>query len=253
MENKMSDKLTPWTREEFESKLREKGKGYHIHHPFNVLMYEGKLTRRQLQSWVLNRYYYQIAIPQKDAAIMSNCPDREIRRGWILRITDHDGFEGSEGGIEAWIKLGEAVGLSREDVTSLKFVSPGVRFAVDAYINFARQRPWQEAVCSSLTELFAPHIHKQRISSWPEVYPWVKEEGLIYFKKRLTEARRDVEQGLAVTLNYFGETRALQEKALEILQFKLDVLWVIADAIMLDCCDVKIEPDVKYIRQNDMK
>lgn len=249
----MSDKLTPWTREEFESKLREKGKGYHIHHPFNVLMYEGKLTRRQLQSWVLNRYYYQIAIPQKDAAIMSNCPDREIRRGWILRITDHDGFEGSEGGIEAWIKLGEAVGLSREDVTSLKFVSPGVRFAVDAYINFARQRPWQEAVCSSLTELFAPHIHKQRISSWPEVYPWVKEEGLIYFKKRLTEARRDVEQGLAVTLNYFGETRALQEKALEILQFKLDVLWVIADAIMLDCCDVKIEPDVKYIRQNDMK
>lgn len=249
----MSQNLAPWTREEFENKLREKGKGYHIHHQFNVLMYEGKLTREQLQCWVANRYYYQIGIPQKDAAIMSNCPDREIRRGWILRITDHDGCEGAEGGIEAWIKLGEAVGLSREDIVSLKMVSPGVRFAVDAYINFARQRPWQEAVCSSLTELFAPHIHKQRISSWPEVYPWVNEDGLIYFKKRLTEARRDVEQGLAVTLDYFSETRALQEKALEILQFKLDVLWVIADSIMLACCDVKVENGVQYVRQNEMK
>jgi pyrroloquinoline-quinone synthase len=253
MENKVNQQLSPWTREEFENKLREKGKGYHIYHPFNVMMYEGKLSREQLQSWVANRFYYQIAIPQKDAAIMSNCPDRAIRRGWILRITDHDGVDNIEGGIEAWIKLGEAVGLSREDVTSLKFVSPGVRFAVDAYINFARQRPWQEAVCSSLTELFAPHIHQQRISSWPEMYPWVKEEGLIYFKKRLTEARRDVEQGLAVTLDYFSQSRAMQEKALDILQFKLNVLWVIADSIMLDCCDVSIENGIKYIKQGQVK
>lgn len=248
----MSEQLKPWTREEFENKLREKGKGYHIYHPFNVLMYEGKLTQVQLQCWVANRYYYQIGIPQKDAAIMSNCPDKAIRRGWILRITDHDGQDGEEGGIEAWIKLGEAVGLSREDITSLRFVSPGVRFAVDAYINFARQRPWQEAVCSSLTELFAPHIHKQRISSWPEVYPWVKEEGLIYFKKRLTEARRDVEQGLAITLDYFSQSREMQQRALEILQFKLDVLWVMADAIMLACCEVSIENGVKYTTQENM-
>jgi len=248
----MSETAQPWSREEFENKLREKGKGYHIYHPFNVMMYEGRLTREQLQCWVANRFYYQIGIPQKDAAIMSNCPDREIRRGWILRITDHDGVDQVQGGIEAWIKLGEAVGLSTEDVTSLKHVSPGVRFAVDAYINFARQRPWQEAVCSSLTEMFAPHIHQQRISSWPEMYPWVKEEGLIYFKKRLTEARRDVEQGLAVTLDYFSQSRAMQERALEILQFKLDVLWVIADSIMLACCDVNIDNGVKYRRQNQM-
>lgn len=249
----MIEAASPWSREEFEKKLREKGKGYHIYHPFNVMMYEGKLSQAQLQLWVANRFYYQIGIPQKDAAIMSNCPDREIRRGWILRITDHDGVDQVQGGIEAWIKLGEAVGLAEEDVTSLKYVSPGVKFAVDAYINFARQRPWQEAVCSSLTELFAPHIHQQRISSWPEMYPWVKEEGLTYFKKRLTEARRDVKQGLAVTLDYFSQSRAMQERALEILQFKLDVLWVIADSIMLSCCDVNIENGIKYKRQDQMR
>jgi pyrroloquinoline-quinone synthase len=197
---------------------------------------------------VLNRFYYQIGIPQKDAAILSNCPDVDVRRQWIVRITDHDGLEGAEGGIEAWIKLGEAVGLKREDITSLKHVSPGVRFAVDAYINFAKQRPWQESVCSSLTELFAPHIHQQRISSWPEVYPWINESGLSYFKKRLTEARRDVEQGLSVTLDYFSESRAMQERALDILQFKLNVLWVIADSIMLASSNIKVE-DRDYLRQ----
>jgi len=237
-----------WTREEFEEKLREKGRGYHIYHPFHVMMYEGKLTKEQLQSWVLNRFYYQIGIPQKDAAILSNCPDVEVRKQWIVRITDHDGVDDAVGGIEAWIKLGEAVGLTREDVTSLKHVSPGVRFAVDAYINFAKQRPWQESVCSSLTELFAPHIHQQRISSWPEFYPWINESGLSYFKKRLTEARRDVEQGLSVTLDYFSQSRAMQERALDILQFKLNVLWVIADSIMLASSNIKVE-DRDYLRQ----
>jgi pyrroloquinoline-quinone synthase len=211
-------------------------------------MYEGKLSKEQLQAWVANRFYYQIGIPQKDAAILSNCPDKEVRKEWIVRITDHDGVDGQVGGIEAWIQLGEAVGLTREQVTSLEMVSPGVRFAVDAYINFARQRPWQESVCSSLTELFAPHIHQQRISSWPTMYPWIKEEGLSYFKKRLTEARRDVEQGLGVTLDYFGKSREMQERALQILQFKLDVLWVIADSIMLASTDVTTD-GVPYLRQ----
>jgi pyrroloquinoline-quinone synthase len=246
--NAMTNNALPWTREEFEEKLREKGKGYHIYHPIHVMMYEGKLTKEQLQCWVANRFYYQIAIPMKDAAILSNCPDKEVRKEWIVRITDHDGVDGQVGGIEAWIQLGMAVGLSREDVTSLKYVSPGVKFAVDAYVNFARQRPWQESVCSSLTELFAPHIHQQRISSWPSMYPWIDESGLSYFKKRLTEARRDVEQGLGVTLDYFSTSRDMQLKALDILQFKLDVLWVIADAIMLACTDVKVEGK-DYLRQ----
>ena len=171
-----------------------------------------------------------------------------------MRITDHDGVDGVDGqpdqvgGIEAWIQLGEAVGLTREQVTSLEMVSPGVRFAVDAYINFAKQRSWQESVCSSLTELFAPHIHQQRISSWPTMYPWIKEEGLSYFKKRLTEARRDVEQGLSVTLDYFSTSREMQLKALDILQFKLNVLWVIADSIMLASTDIKVEGR-DYLRQ----
>ncbi len=233
--------LQPWSREEFEEKLRQKGQGYHIHHPIHVMMYEGKLSKEQLQCWVANRFYYQIAIPMKDGAILSNCPDKEVRKQWIVRITDHDGINDEMGGIEAWIKLGEAVGLTREQVTSLELVTPGVRFAVDAYVNFAKQQPWQESVCSSLTELFAPHIHQQRISSWPTVYPWVKEEGFIYFNKRLTEARRDVEQGLEVTLDHFGQTRAMQHRALDILQFKLDVLWVVADAIMLASTEVTTE------------
>jgi len=223
----------PWTREEFEQQLRAKGSRYHIYHPYHVAMNSGKLSREQIQGWVCNRFYYQIAIPVKDAAVMSNRPDRDHRRLWIQRIIDHDGTAGDEGGIEAWLTLADAVGLQRSEVTSLQHVLPGVRFAVDAYISFARTRPWQEAVCSSLTELFAPEIHKERLANWPQHYPWIDQSGYAYFRKRLSEARRDVEHGLRVTLDYF-RTREQQQRALDIVQFKLDVLWTMCDAMMVN-------------------
>jgi pyrroloquinoline-quinone synthase len=223
----------PWSREEFERELRAKGKRYHIYHPFHVAMNSGQCTKEQVQGWVYNRFYYQIAIPIKDAAIMSNMPDRDQRRLWIQRIIDHDGTQGEEGGIEAWLRLGEACGLERAEITSLRHVLPGVRFAVDAYINFGRTRPWQEAVCSSLTELFAPEIHQKRLDNWPQFYTWIDADGYYYFKKRLSEARRDVEHGLSVTLDHF-KTREQQERALDILQFKLDVLWSMLDAMQVN-------------------
>jgi len=210
--------------------LRAKGAGYHIHHPFNVRMNNGELTPDQVRGWIANRFYYQVNIPRKDGAIIANCPDRETRRLWVQRILDHDGNADSPGGIEAWVRLGEAAGIPEQDLWSLKRVVPGVRFAVDAYVNFARSVPWQEAVCSSLTEMFAPKIHRDRLANWPQHYPWIEAGGLHYFRSRITLAQRDVEHGLKVTLAHFT-TRAQQERALDILQFKLDVLWSMLDAI----------------------
>lgn len=222
----------PWSRDEFEAKLRESGAAYHIHHPFNRMLNDGHATREQIRGWVANRYYYQISIPIKDAAVLSNCPSRAMRREWIQRILDHDGHGDDPGGIEAWAQLALAVGLSREELEDLRHVLPAVRFAVDAYVNFARRAPWQEAMCSSLTELFAPKIHKERLSTWPDHYPWIETTGLQYFRNRLTQARRDVEQALSVTLDYF-RTRSEQERALGILRFKLDILWAMNDAMAL--------------------
>ena len=221
-----------WTPQAFEARLREKGAGYHIHHPFNVMINSGQATPEQIRGWVANRFYYQVSIPIKDAAVIANCPDREVRRQWVQRILDHDGQGDDPGGIEAWIRLGEATGLSRAEITDLRHVVPGVRFAVDAYVNFARQRPWQESVCASLTELFAPKIHQERLATWPEHYPWIDPAGLHYFRSRLQQARRDVEHGLAVTLAHFN-TRELQDRALDILQFKLDILWTMLDSMQV--------------------
>ncbi len=227
-----TSETTPWSREEFERRLRDKEKYYHIHHPFQVMMNDGELDRDAIRGWVANRFYYQTSIPVKDAAILANCRDRGFRRQWIQRILDHDGLEGEDGGIEAWLQLGEAVGLSREELLNEEHVLPGVRFAVDAYVNFARSAPWQEAACSSLTELFAPRIHQSRLDNWPKHYPWIEKQGYNYFRKRLKEARRDVEHGLQITLEWF-KTREDQERALGILQFKLNVLWTMLDAMWM--------------------
>ena len=219
-----------WTRAEFEQQLRARGRAYHVHHPFNRMLNSGRATQQQIRGWVANRFYYQINIPVKDAAILANCDERAVRRNWVQRILDHDGYGDDPGGIESWLRLGEAVGLPRAQVESLAEVLPGVRFAVDAYVNFARRAPWQEGVCASLTELFAPEIHKERLKGWPQFYPWIADEGLRYFRERVGRARRDVEQGLAVTLSHFT-TRPQQERALEVLQFKLDILWAMNDAM----------------------
>lgn len=244
----MNTSLRAWDRDEFTQKLKAKGRFYHINHPFHIRMNSGQCTVEEVRGWVANRYYYQISIPIKDAAILSNCTDQAVRRDWVQRIIDHDGKGDNVGGIEAWLKLGEACGIPREELIDLRHVLPSVRFAVDAYVNFARKATWQEAACSSLTEMFAPEIHQKRLDGWPEYYPWIDFDGLTYFRNRLSEARRDVEHGLQITVDHFN-TRELQEKALTILQFKLDVLWSMLDAMTMayvnkqppyhNCGDVK--------------
>lgn len=222
----------PLSRGAFEAQIRAMERYYHIHHPYHVMMNNGELTKKQIQGWVANRFYYQVSIPIKDANIMANCPDQATRSQWVQRILDHDGQGDDPGGIEAWIQLGEAVGLTRDEVVSQEHVLPGVRFAVDAYINFARRADWHEAASSSLTELFAPKIHQQRLNNWPEHYPWIDMRGYQYFKKRLTEARRDVNHGLEITLDWY-KTREQQERMLTILKFKLNVLWTMLDAMTM--------------------
>jgi pyrroloquinoline-quinone synthase len=117
----------PWPRKKFGASLRKIGAlSYHHQHPFHVLMNSGKLGRRAIQIWVANRFYYQTNIPIKDAAILSNCPLREVRRAWLHRVMDHDGAKGDEGGIGAWLRLGEACGLSRKELLGHNHVVPGV-------------------------------------------------------------------------------------------------------------------------------
>jgi len=203
---------------------------YHHLHPFNQRMHRGELSSEALQLWVANRFYYQINIPVKDALILANCPEREVRQQWIQRIVDHDGCPGEEGGIEAWLRLGEAMDVPRADLLSQRRLLPGVRFAVDAYVTFCRSKPWLEAVAASLTEMFAPLIVKERLGAMLEHYTWVDPDGLQYFKNRLRQAPRDAEYALGL-VTARCETRAEQDRAVAALEFKCDVLWCLLDAV----------------------
>jgi pyrroloquinoline-quinone synthase len=225
----------PLTPEALAEGLRSFSTSYYANHTFHQLMHEGRLTPRQLQGWVANRLAYQRAIPRKDAAIISNCPDPEVRREWIQRIIDHDGCrptdpDGTPGGIEMWIRLGEAVGVPREEMEDERHVLPGVRFAAEAYVTFCKTRPWIEAVASSLTELFAPDLMRKRIAAFPEHYPWIRPGALEYFRSRLVQAPRDSQQGLRLVQQHCTTVES-QRRAFEALAFKLEMLWVMIDTI----------------------
>ena len=210
--------------------LRAHSQSYHSAHPFHLRMNEGALRPDQIRGWVANRYYYQEMIPRKDAAILANCPDPAVRRRWIRRIIDHDGDAPGQGGIEAWLRLGEACGLTREEISDHRHLVPGVRFAVDAYVTFARTRPWVEAVASSLTELFAPDLMAERLAAFEQRYTWIAPDGLAYFRARLEQAPRDSEHALEVVTQYC-RTPLDRDAAVAALSFKCDVLWSMMDAI----------------------
>jgi pyrroloquinoline-quinone synthase len=224
-----------WSGDELVARLREEGvRRYHDHHPFHVRMHEGTLSRTDLQTWTLNRYYYQTRIPIKDAIIVSKSEDPAFRRTWIRRIHDHDGQgagdDPASGGLALWLRLAEAVGLDREEVASCRRVLPGVRFACDSYVTLCRDSPLVVAVASSLTEMFAPDLMSARIAAWERHYPWVGAEALAYFRARVPRAKRDGEEALAFVVAN-ATTRPLQEACVAALVRKTEILWHLADCV----------------------
>jgi pyrroloquinoline-quinone synthase len=230
------------TAEQLESTLRQIGAArYHNLHPFHRLLHGGKLDKGQVQAWALNRYYYQSSIPIKDAVVISRFRDRATRVEWRHRIEDHDGDHDSEGGIERWLKLTEGLGLDTAYVESTEGILPATRFAVDAYVHFVRDRTPLEAIASSLTELFAPNLHEERIAGMLAHYDFINPEIMTYFKRRLEQAPRDANFALDYVNRHAG-TPAERSSVCNALIFKTNVLWAQLDALHHAYVDGHIPP-----------
>jgi pyrroloquinoline-quinone synthase len=222
------------TGEQFVERLKKIGEQkYHDKHPFHTRMHEGTLSKNEMRRWIANRFYYQKCLPIKDALVLAKLPQREDRIRWRERIVDHDGSTADDGGINAWLKFGEAAGIPSRELLESTHLLPGVVFAVDAYINYCRLNEWWLAVASSLTEVFAPTLVSYRIEVLERHYPWINEDGLNYFRNRLSQAPRDSEHGLALVLAA-ADTYEKQQQALKAVEFKCDVLWSMLDAIEND-------------------
>ena len=229
--------------EELEAALRNVGaERYHNRHRFHRRQHSGQCTYEEIQAWALNRYYYQSVIPIKDATVLTRLTDTEDRRQWRKRIEDHDGLQPGDGGIERWLKLTDSLGFPRDYVISTVGILPATRFAVDAYVEFCRDRTPLEAVASSLTELFSPNIISERMSGMLANYDFVSKETLAYFSQRPPQAKRDSEWALAFVKTH-AKTRAEQEQAIKALEFKCNVLWAQLDALWSAYVDKALPPD----------
>jgi coenzyme PQQ biosynthesis protein C len=113
---------------------------------------------------------------------------------------------------------------------SMQGALPAVRFAVEAYVRFVGERSPLEGIASSLTELFAPELHRERISGMLANYDFIGDEVMAYFRTRLSQAPRDV----SFALDYVkreARTLELQRLVIDALRFKCDVLWAQLDAL----------------------
>jgi len=217
--------------EGLEAALRRVGaQRYHNLHPFHKRLHAGSLTKGQVQAWALNRYYYQASIPRKDLALMSHMADKAMRLEWRQRYLDHDGMGEDEGGIERWLRLTDSLGLRRDIVMSTDHILPETRHAVDAYVTFTRTKPLLEGIASSLTELFAPKLHSERIDGMLANYAFIDDSMMAYFRRRLGQAPRDVNFALTYVKQH-ARTAPEQKAVIEALIFKTDVLWAQLDGL----------------------
>ena len=208
---------------------RETREKYQDRHPLMTMLYSGKLTPKQLKAWIINRFYLQKNIPLKDAAILSNCPETEVRKLWIGRILKREGLAGSIGDVEGWIGFAEAAGITRNEVLRAACL-PGVRFAVDSYVNFARRANWTEGVGASLIEYFAKGELLKRIEAFKRHYSWIEPVGYRFFMSRLAQLDEANETTLRIVLRYCT-TRELQVGAISAAAFLADVYSSMHDAI----------------------
>lgn len=214
-----------------EAALRDIGhRRYHNLHPFHAALHGGRLSRDQVRAWALNRYFYQAMIPVKDATILARMQDPGLRRIWRQRIVDHDGTGDGDGGLERWLKLTDSLDFPRDYVVSTRGLLPVTRYAVQAYVDFVRDRSLLEAIASSLTELFAPTIISERLAGMLASYDFISPQALAYFDKRLSQAPRDADFALDYVKRH-ATGIALQQSVLAALAFKCDVLWAQLDGL----------------------
>jgi coenzyme PQQ biosynthesis protein PqqD len=105
-----------------------------------------------------------------------------------------------------------------------------VRAACDAYVEFVSSHDLLESVASSLTELFAGEIMRERIAAFEKHYAWVGPAGLDYFRSRTRIAPSDARKGLAF-VRAEARSDADQERCVAALTRKCEILWQLLDAI----------------------
>ena len=216
-----------------EEALRAFHGSYYVQHPFHQLMYEGKLSQRQFQGWVANRLAYQRVVPRKDAAILSNCPDPDVRREWIGRIIDHDGTEPGTGGIELWIRLGDCARRpARGDGGRAARAAGGaahLRVVRHVLQDASRGR---KRCASSLTELFAPKISSAADRGVPpSTIRGFRPRRSTTSRAGWCRPRATVSHGLRSCSGTGPRRPRRQQQAFEALAFKLEMLWAMIDTI----------------------
>ena len=213
------------TRTELAGALHAQASRYWDKHPFHVRLHAGGCTPGEIRSWVANRWYYQRHLSAKNAAIVSACPLPAVRLRWLDRIAFQD-----DGGLDDWLTLAAAVGLTAGEVLDERHVLRGTRFAVDAYVAFCRTRPWLEGAAAALTELFSPKHMADRVHAWRTHYDWISPSGTAYFDNRIPVVESDSSFTLDLVLTH-AVTREQQEAAIAALAYKCDVLNAILDAV----------------------
>jgi pyrroloquinoline-quinone synthase len=207
-----------YTRDEFERMLVQAvGKTDVNRRRFTQLLVAGKASRELLRGWAINWYFFERNVPRKDGAIISNCDLVDVRRLWVTKILEHDGYGRNEGAIEGWLRFATGLGVPREEVTQGRYIEDVVD-AVDNYVEFAKSKSWLEGVAMSVGMVFVPMLVEQRLLAFRKHYPWVEQDSLDYFRTLYSKARRDGRMALQLVIKY-ADGKTVQRDSIRAAEF----------------------------------
>jgi len=226
------------TNQEFLEKLDAIINERHLlQHPFYQMWNAGTLTLDSLREYA-KEYYHQVhTFPTYLSATHANCEDIEVRQMLLENLWEEE--YGPNNHPELWLRFSDALGVSREEMKSRKYL-PHTRMSVRILKDLAaRKNPYEGVAALYAYESQIPEVSTTKIEGLVKNYGITSDSGLEFFTvhEKADEIHRQVTREALVRM---CQTDMQREAALDAAREAADAVNLLLDGIYENYCTDKM-------------
>ena len=203
-----------------------------LKHSFYQSWRGGKLTRQMLQLYAKQYYKHVAAFPQYLSAIHSKIDDVSDRKLVLQNLMDEE--YGEDNHPELWLRFGEALGITREEIKKEPASEETISF-VNCFMSVTSQKSPAEGIAALYAyESQIPDVSEEKIKGLVDFYGVSTQEGLEYFKVHI---KADIEHSKAERelIAKYASDEETQKNVLDAVDHTLDAYWKMLSGIQKEC------------------
>ena len=218
----MSERATP-IADEVDRMIEERSL---LKHPFYQAWQRGELTLDALRYYAGQYYHHVLAFPQYVSAAHANCPGQGDRQELLENLIEEE--RGDENHPELWLRFGEGLGLSREEIIA-SAPRPETARLVETNRDVTKNGSFAEgATALYCYESQVPEVAKTKIAGLREFYGIDDERTHQFFVVHIGADEWHAEVGRNFVARY-GE--AERERVRATARRCVDALWGFLDGV----------------------